>query len=239
MDGAGKKKILEKELLDLYVDEIEENKGKNDKSIYNPEEDYRYVIKAQKGDTVAVNHMIDKYSPMVYLKSNTYYMKGSDKDDIIQEGMIGLYKAIKDYKKDSKNDFYYFASMCITRQMITAIKASTRKKHIPLNSYVSLNRPAYDGEEDSEKTLFDIISKREEVNPENLIISRENYKVLAEKISEVLTPLEGSVFRMYISGKKYIEIALKIGKNEKAVDNAMQRSKRKLEKAFKEINSKE
>lgn len=238
MDGAGKK-ILEKELLDLYVDEIEENKGKNDKSIYNPEEDYRYVIKAQKGDTVAVNHMIDKYRPMVYLKSNTYYMKGSDKDDIIQEGMIGLYKAIKDYKKDSKNDFYYFASMCITRQMITAIKASTRKKHIPLNSYVSLNRPAYDGEEDSEKTLFDIISKREEVNPENLIISRENYKVLAEKISEVLTPLEGSVFRMYISGKKYIEIALKIGKNEKAVDNAMQRSKRKLEKAFKEINSKE
>ena len=239
MDGAGKKNILEKDLLDLYVNEIEENKGKNDKSIYNPEEDYRYVMKAQKGDTAAVNHIIDKYRPMVYLKSKTYYMKGSDKDDIIQEGMIGLYKAIKDYKKNSKSDFYYFASMCITRQMITAVKTSTRKKHIPLNSYVSLNRPAYDGDEDSERTLFDIISKSEEVNPENVIISRENYKILAEKISEVLTPLEESVFRMYVSGKKYTDIALKLGKNEKAVDNAMQRSKRKLEKVFKEINSKE
>ena len=105
MDEADKKNILEKDLLDLYVDEIEENKNKNEKSTYNPEEDYRYVMKAQKGDTAAVNHIIDKYRPMVYLKSKTYYMKGSDKEDIVQEGMIGLYKAIKDYKKDSKSDF--------------------------------------------------------------------------------------------------------------------------------------
>ncbi|SEN77925.1 RNA polymerase, sigma 30 subunit, SigH [Peptostreptococcus russellii] len=239
MDEADKKNILEKDLLDLYVDEIEENKNKNEKSTYNPEEDYRYVMKAQKGDTAAVNHIIDKYRPMVYLKSKTYYMKGSDKEDIVQEGMIGLYKAIKDYKKDSKSDFYYFASMCITRQMITAVKTSTRKKHMPLNSYISLNKPAFDGEENSDRTLFEVINQSEEVNPENLVISKENYKILAEKISEVLTPLEEDVFKMYIAGKKYSDIAKKLDKNEKAVDNAMQRAKRKLEKALKEMNSKE
>lgn len=239
MNNAGKKNFLEKKLFDLYEDKIEESEDEKENKLYNPKEDYMYVMKAQKGDIAAINHIIDKYRPMVYLKSKAYYMKGSDKDDIVQEGMIGLYKAIKDYKKDSKSDFYYFASMCITRQMITAVKTSTRKKHIPLNSYVSLNRPVYDGEEDSERTLFDIISKSEEGNPENLIISKESHKILEQKITELLTPLEENVFRMYISGKKYTDIALKLGKNEKAVDNAMQRSKKKLEKAFKEINSKE
>ena len=239
MDYADKKDILDKDLLDFYVEEIEDGEEVDDKKLYNAEEDREYVKKAQSGDTSAVNYIIEKYRPMVYSKSRTYFMKGSDKEDIVQEGMIGLYKAIKDYSEDSKSDFYYFASMCITRQMITAVKTSTRKKHIPLNSYVSLNKPVYDGEENSDRTLFEVIGRGYEINPENLIISRESYKDLAGKISEVLTPLEEDVFRLYMSGKKYSDIAEILGKNEKSVDNAMQRAKKKLERALDEMNSKE
>ncbi len=222
-----------KNLQNSYLDEINGDKKLDNKKRYNPEEDVINVVKAQKGDTEAIDYIINKYRPMVYLKSKTYYMKGFDKEDIIQEGMIGLYKAIKDYKKESKSNFYYFANMCVTRQMITAVKTSTRKKHIPLNSYISLNRPLYDGDENSERTLGEVISRGEEVNPESLVINRENHEILEEKINELLTPLEEKVFRMYISGKRYVDIAQRLNKNEKSVDNAMQRAKKKLEKAFK------
>lgn len=217
--------------IDDITDNIPECEEKNKEEFVD--EDGKYVEDAQNGNISAINYIIDKYKPMVISKSNSYFMKGSDKEDIIQEGMIGLYKAIRDYNEEKTCTFSSFAGICVTRQIITAVKTSTRQKHIPLNSYVSLNKPAYESEGDSERTLSDFIDNGEQVNPENLVISRENYKVIESKISEVLTPLEEEVLLLYISGKKYVEIAEILNKNSKSVDNAMQRAKKKLEKALK------
>ena len=197
------------------------------------DEDRKYIKDAKEGSVSAVNYIIDKYRPMVISKSSSYFMKGSDREDMIQEGMIGLYKAIRDFKESETCTFSSFADICVTRQMITAVKTSTRQKHIPLNSYISLNKPVYENEEDSDRTLSEVIDGGTHVNPENLIISRENYRIIEDKISEVLTPLEEEVLLLYVSGKKYSEIAEMLDKNSKSVDNAMQRAKKKLEKALK------
>ncbi|CAK7036579.1 MAG: RNA polymerase sigma-H factor [Peptostreptococcus russellii] len=202
--------------------------------ISHSDEDYKYVKEAQKGNIAAINHIISKYDIMVKAKSKMYFMIGSDREDMIQEGMIGLYKAIRDYNDEKTCTFSSFASICVTRQMITAVKTSTRQKHIPLNSYVSLNKPVYDGDSESDRNLFDIITNNADSDPEKLIISKENYKNIENKINEVLTPLEEEVLTLYMSGEKYSEIANALGKNEKSIDNAMQRAKKKLIKSLEE-----
>ena len=151
--------------------------------------------------------------------------------------MIGLFKAIRDYQAERLSSFRAFAELCITRQIITAIKTATRQKHVPLNSYVSLNKPIYD--EESDRTLMDVIVEGRAQNPEELIIDRENLVSLRDQVDQVLSSLEQEVLNAYLDGKSYQEIADKLGRHVKSIDNALQRVKRKLEKFLEESRAKE
>ena len=156
----------------------------------------------------------------------------ADHEDIVQEGMIGLYKAIRDFRPEKLASFRAFAELCITRQIITAIKTATRQKHIPLNSYVSLNKPLYD--EESDRTLLDVITEGRSADPEELLIGRESYVSIESRIDEALSPLERRVLAAYLDGKSYQEIAQMLGRHVKSIDNALQRVKHKLEKLMEE-----
>lgn len=188
------------------------------------------VISAKNGDDMALEYLIAKYKGFIYNKAKAYYLIGSDKEDIIQEGLIGLYKAIRDYKEDKAVSFRAFADICITRQIITAVKAATRQKHIPLNSYISLNRSIY--EDDAERQLMDVFLIEPQQDPEEMVIGQDSVKRLQSKIKKTLSALELKVFRSYLQGRSYEEIALHLDKGVKSVDNAMQRIKRKLEKCM-------
>lgn len=183
---------------------------------------------AREGDDAALEYLINKYKNFVRAKARSYFLIGADREDIIQEGMIGLYKAIRDFRMDKLSSFRAFAELCITRQIITAIKTATRQKHIPLNSYVSLNKPIYD--EDSDRTLLDVISGSKISDPEELIISREEFDDIEEKMGEILSSLEWKVLMSYLEGKSYQEIAEDLQRHVKSIDNALQRVKRKLER---------
>lgn len=193
--------------------------------------DEEVVHLAKNGDIKAQEYLINKYKNFVRAKARSYFLIGADREDIIQEGMIGLYKAIRDFRQDKLSSFRAFAELCITRQIITAIKTATRQKHIPLNSYVSLNKPIYD--EESDRTLLDILSGAKVSDPEELIISREELVSIESKIGEVLSGLEWEVLKSYLDGKSYQEIACDLDRHAKSIDNALQRVKRKLEKYLK------
>ena len=184
---------------------------------------------------MAQEYLIVKYKNFVRSKARSYFLIGADREDIIQEGMIGLYKAIRDYRGDKLSSFRAFADLCITRQIITAIKTATRQKHIPLNSYVSLNKPIYD--EDSDRTLMDVLSGMRITDPEELIISQEEIDDIELKMGEILSPLEWKVLTYYLDGKSYQEIAEILGRHVKSIDNALQRVKRKLERYLEKRNS--
>lgn len=190
-------------------------------------EDDQLVELAKAGDVAALEFLINKYKNFVRAKARTYFLVGADKEDIIQEGMIGLYKAIRDYRTDRLASFHAFAEICITRQIITAIKTATRQKHIPLNSYVSLNKPVFD--EESDRTLLDVMTTTKVTDPEELIISQEEVADIEDKMGEMLSNLEKEVVVLYLDGKSYVEIAEHLGRHVKSVDNALQRVKRKLE----------
>jgi RNA polymerase sporulation-specific sigma factor len=190
--------------------------------------DEEIVELAQQGEQFPVEFLVDKYKNFVRAKARSYFLIGADKEDIIQEGMIGLFKAIRDYRADKLTSFRAFAELCITRQIITAIKTATRQKHIPLNSYVSLNKPIYD--EESDRTLMDILSTTKITNPEEIIISREEFVFIEQKMGEILSSLEWKVLMAYLEGKSYQEIAIDLKRHVKSIDNALQRVKRKLEK---------
>ena len=178
-------------------------------SIDNSQQDeYDIVLKASKGDKIALEYIIKKYKNFVKAKAKSYFLIGADKEDIIQEGMIGLYKAVRDFDASKTNSFKGFADICITRQIITAIKTATRQKHIPLNSYISLNKPVYD--EESERTLLDIIATSIVTDPEELIISKEELKHIESKMNELLSDLELQVVEYYLNGKSYQYIADKL-----------------------------
>lgn len=194
--------------------------------------DEEIVLLARNGDTKAEEYLINKYKNYVKAKSKSYFLIGADKDDIYQEGMIGLYKAIRDFRPDKLTSFRAFAELCITRQIITAIKTATRQKHIPLNSYISLNKPIYD--EESDRTLMDILATVNVSDPEELIISREQKVKIEKTITEILSDLEMEVLSYYLEGKSYQEIACDLDRHAKSIDNALQRIKRKLEKYLKE-----
>ncbi|UNC93340.1 RNA polymerase sporulation sigma factor SigH [Candidatus Contubernalis alkaliaceticus] len=195
---------------------------------YDYKTDEEIAEEAKEGSSVALEYLINKYKNFVKAKARSYFLIGADREDIIQEGMIGLYKAIRDFKGDKLSSFRAFAELCITRQIITAIKTATRQKHIPLNSYVSLNKPIYD--EDSDRTLLDILSGAKITDPEELMINREEYDDIEFKMGEILSDLEWKVLMLYLEGKSYQEIAVELRRHVKSIDNALQRVKRKLEK---------
>jgi RNA polymerase sporulation-specific sigma factor len=203
---------LQREIVDMYEDMPDET----------------IVEAARGGDDNAQEYLINKYKNFVRAKARSYFLIGADREDIIQEGMIGLYKAIRDFRNDKLASFRAFAELCITRQIITAIKTATRQKHIPLNSYISLNKPIYD--EESDRTLLDVLSGTKVTDPEELVISREEFVDIEHKMGEFLSDLEWKVLMSYLDGRSYQEIARDLRRHVKSIDNALQRVKRKLER---------
>lgn len=190
--------------------------------------DEEVVDLVRDDDTEALEYLINKYKNFVRAKARSYFLIGADREDIVQEGMIGLYKSIRDFRGDKLTSFKAFAELCITRQIITAIKTATRQKHIPLNSYVSLDKPIYD--EDSDRTLLDVICGTKVTDPEELFINREEFDDIEGKMSEILSDLERQVLMLYLDGRSYQQIAVELKRHVKSIDNALQRVKRKLER---------
>ena len=194
--------------------------------------DDNMVFKAKVGDEKSINHIIRKYRNFVRAKAKPFFIVGADKEDILQEGMIGLFKAIRDYDEEKTVSFRAFAELCVTRQIITAVKTATRQKHIPLNSYISLNKPV--NEEDSDRTLMDTMKNTHINDPEQLTINKEEMQLIIEKTKEMLSDFEIKVLSLYLKGYSYQEISSKLGKHSKSIDNALQRIKRKFEKYLEE-----
>ncbi len=190
-------------------------------------DDDSIILLVHEGNSQALDFLINKYISFVRAKARTYFIIGADKEDIIQEGMIGLYKAIRDYDGDKLSSFKAFAELCVTRQIITAIKTATRQKHIPLNSYVSLDKPIYD--EESDRTLLDVVAGSKAIDPQELLVNREKFGDMETRLSELLSDLEKEVLRLYLDGQTYQEISVKLKRHVKSIDNALQRVKRKLE----------
>ena len=197
------------------------------------DEDLIEIIKS--GDKNAFEYLINKYKELVNIKVSKYFLIGAERDDIVQEGLIGLFKAIKSYKSDMKNSFKSFANMCIERQLITAIKSSNRQKHMPLNSYLSLNISAYDEEDGkSDTSLIDIFNTTLIEDPLDTITKKEYYKNIEDTIDKSLSDFEKKVLNKYINGKSYLEIAEDLDTPVKSIDNAIQRIRKKAIKGLKQ-----
>ena len=209
----------------------EHSTGGDEFASYRSLTDEQVVQAAQEGDGEALEYILDEYKNFVRSKARSYFLVGADHEDIVQEGMIGLYKAIRDFRPDKQSSFKAFAELCIKRQIITAIKTATRQKHYPLNSYVSLNRPLFD--EESDRTLLDVLEGRI-TNPEDLYISQEDLSGIRRQLDLLLSPLERQVLERFLDGKSYQEIAGQLGRHVKSIDNALQRVKRKLTKYLEE-----
>ncbi len=194
---------------------------------YHSVADEQLAIMAQNGDVGATEYILEKYKGLVKARARAYFLIGADREDIIQEGMIGLYKAIRDFRVDKQSSFSAFADLCATRQIVTAIKTATRLKHIPLNNYVSLNKPVY--EDESEKTLIDIVAQTIVSDPEQIVINEESFNHVSAEIFKCLSKFEKNVLDLYLDGKSYQEISVLLKRTSKSIDNALQRIKRKLE----------
>jgi len=186
--------------------------------------DEQLIERLRSGETQIMEYILDKYKPLVRKKANAMYLIGGETDDLIQEGMIGLFKAIRDYDAGRETSFFHFAELCISRQLYNAVEASNRKKHAPLNSYVSF----YAGSEEEGQSLLDSLSSGEIGNPEDMIISQENAKQFWKQLRERLSGMEQQVLDEYLSGLNYKQIAQRMGKSPKAIDNALQRIKGKI-----------
>lgn len=195
---------------------------------YDNVSDEQLVEYSAKGDVAATECLLARYKNIVRSKARMYFLVGADKEDIIQEGMIGLFKAIRDFLPQKQVSFRGFAELCIKRQIITAVKTATRQKHMPLNSYVSLSNSMYEGE--TETGLEEVLGSNPDLDPEVLFISKENAAFLNERMNEVLSTLEKNVLALYMEGKSYQEIAVVLNKPAKSIDNALQRVKKKMEK---------
>ncbi len=199
----------------------------------NTDEDLIQIIKS--GDKHALEYLIDRYKGLVNMKVSKYYIIGAEREDIIQEGLIGLFKAIKNYQSDKQSSFKNFANMCIERQLITAIKSSNRQKHMPLNSYLSLNMNAYDNNDvnsQNEADLIEILNANLIEDPLDTITQKEYYKVVENTIDKTLSSFEKQVLNFYMQGQSYVQIAERLKTPVKSVDNAIQRIRKK---AIKEI----
>ena len=191
--------------------------------------DEALALRSQEGDNEAMEYLLSKYRALVRQKARTYFLIGADREDVVQEGMIGLFKAIRDFKEDKQSGFRTFAELCVTRQMISAIKSATRQKHVPLNSYVSLNRPFRF--EEYEVTMMDLVGAEEQTtDPEEIFISREELSDIGSRLTSLLSVYERKVLSLYIRGESYQEIGELLGKEPKSIDNALQRIKHKIEK---------
>ena len=190
--------------------------------------DEELVVLAQQGNDRALDFLLSKYFVYVRSKSLSYYIVGANRDDIIQEGMIGLFKAVRDFSSERGVTFKTFADVCVTRQIITAVKNASRQKHAPLNFYVSLNKSVSDDEGDS--TLGEILEHEKVLNPEDIVIKKESADILGSEIRRLLSSFESRVLSLYLQGNSYLDIGKVVGKDPKAVDNALQRIKKKFEK---------
>lgn len=190
-------------------------------------EDEQLLELYSNGNVSACEKLLERYKNLVRKKAHAMYIAGGDSDDLIQEGMIGLYKAVRDYNSQKHASFMTFASMCINRQMCTAVSAANRKKHNPLNTYVSFDAPV-EGDEEGETRLIDILSTYNDQNPESLIIDREVTYSLENRLEDSLSDFERQVLKCYINGEGYVQIASKLSKSPKSIDNALQRIKNKL-----------
>ncbi|MBE7033184.1 MAG: RNA polymerase sporulation sigma factor SigH [Ruminococcaceae bacterium] len=190
--------------------------------------DEELVVLAQQGNDRALDYLLSKYFAYVRSKSLSYYIVGADRDDIIQEGMIGLFKAVRDFSSERGVTFKTFADVCVTRQIITAVKNASRQKHAPLNFYVSLNKSVSDDESDS--TLGELLEHEKVLNPEEILIKKESVDILGSEMQKLLSTFESQVLSLYLQGNSYLAIGKIVGKDPKAVDNALQRIKKKFEK---------
>lgn len=209
---------------------VEKIKDRSVKLQFTDFSDEELVELIHLGNADALDYLITKFHSFVRMKARSYFMMGGDREDIVQEGMIGLYKAIRDYRADRLSSFKVFAELCITRQIITAIKTATRQKHIPLNTSVSLDKPVYD--EEQERTLLDMIAGSALDDPEDLIIHKEEFVFMEEEMNKVLSALEKEVLALYLDGQSYREISEVLNRQVKSIDNALQRIKRKLEQSM-------
>ncbi len=195
----------------------------------NQMSDEELITLFKNNNREALDFLLNKYKELVYMKSSKYFIVGAEKDDIFQEGMIGLYKAILNYKEDKHNSFRTFANMCIERQLITAIKSSNRQKHMPLNSYLSINMTSYE-EDDNEKTLLDVLDNKMAEDPLDTITKKEYYSNIEDTIDKSLSNFEKQVLKKFVKGESYIKIAEELDAPVKSVDNAIQRIRKKAMK---------
>jgi len=196
---------------------------------YTTMSDEEVVLLGRSGDKVALEHIMSEYKYIVRQKAKDYFIVGADRDDIVQEGMIGLFKAIRDFDNTKLSSFKTFAQICIKRQIITAIKSATRQKHQPLNSYVSLSKAVFD-DDTTERSILDTIAGSENLDPEYKIVENESFVITKNKIDEILSEFEIMVLQMYIDGKSYRDISIQLNRSPKSIDNALQRVKRKISK---------
>jgi RNA polymerase sporulation-specific sigma factor len=200
-------------------------------------EDQELVARVRAGDDRCIEMLLGRYRNFARSKARSYFLAGSDKEDVVQEGMIGLFKAIRDYEEDTGTPFRAFAELCISRQILTAIKTANRQKHQPLNSSVSLDAPAYGGDDHSDRSVGDNIVAARSSDPVELVISAQEIEAIRDNMKENLTDLEGDVLRLYMDGKSYEEIAGVLGNHVKSIDNALQRIKRKLQRHIEQRNT--
>ena len=203
-------------------------------SNYQQMSDEKLIEDIEANDQNALNCLIKRYNEIVYMKANKFFMVGAEKEDMSQEGMIGLYKAVKSYNLDKQNSFKTFANMCIERQLITAVKNSNRQKHIPLNSSVSLNASAYE-EDDNSVSIMEILETKSVEDPSDIIANKEYYKYIETKINESLSDFEKQVLEQYKKGQSYVDIATKLNSKVKSVDTAIQRIRKKAIKIKSEL----
>lgn len=189
--------------------------------------DEQLLERLRAGNEEAERLLYERYKQAVRSRAHTYFLIGADHEDLVQEGMIGLYKAVLEYDPNKAASFKSFADLCITRQILTAIKRATRKKHGPLNTYVSLNQPKF--EQGSDQTLFDTMQNLRVVDPEEQLIGREEYESILRYMKENLSSMEQTVLGLYLNGLSYQQIAARLNRSSKSIDNAIQRVKRKLE----------
>ena len=200
--------------------------------------DEKIIQLIKDGDSKAIDYLMDKYKDIVRKKAKALFLIGGEKEDLIQEGMIGLYKAIRDFQMNHDNSFYTFADLCISRQMYSAINASQRKKNIPLNTYISLYAPVNNQSEgyDENQALVDMMYPVSDQNPEFLLIDKENTSLIEDKLNAKLSLLEKQVLELYMKDMKYANIAKQLNKEPKSIDNALQRIKMKLTQVLKEVS---
>ncbi|HEX2028364.1 MAG TPA: RNA polymerase sporulation sigma factor SigH [Nitriliruptorales bacterium] len=191
-------------------------------------DDDELVARARNGDELALRQLLERYRRFARAKAHSYFLVGGDREDIVQEGLIGLYKAIRDYVPDHPSSFRSFAELCITRQILTAIKTATRQKHVPLNSYISFERP-HSANRGEARTIADLVAVEDDADPLRIVIASDEVRRLQAAFSELLSGLESEVLELYVEGRSYQEIAEVLGRHVKSVDNALQRVKRKLE----------